>query len=128
MKRFILSAVILCMTASCGLTPKKNKTIIGDPDVDVLPASNTPLKNCRFEEPVVTYTVGSQITPNNVICDDGLISSAQVISPVPLPGGLLFSAQSLTGTPTTTSETSEFKVYVENSAGYLIVPISITVQ
>ena len=96
----------------------------------VFPVSAAMLKNCRFKDPDPVYTAGVSITPNSILCDEGAVSSVSLLNPAPLPTGLSFSmAQlSLTGTPSQKTAKTLYQFYVENSAGYVVLKMQLTVK
>jgi hypothetical protein len=128
---------ILILVLGCILSCAKPKTLTAP----AAPGNNTPegeqfavtaseLKNCRFTSAEVTYSRNQPIPPNPVTCDSGVASSSEVVSAKPLPPGLRFNSGSLRleGTPVETSSSQLYQIYLENSSGYLIIPLRIQVQ
>ncbi len=130
MKALSLIAVLVFTLSACSDAAKTKKSIAGDSEPSSFEASAPALENCRFKTSSVTYSLNANIEPNAVVCDVGYIQKAQIISPVNLPAGLQFSSSSiaLIGAPSEKLATTTFKVYLENSAGYVIIPLQITVQ
>jgi hypothetical protein len=94
------------------------------------PISSTVLMNCRFKNPTPIYTVGSPITPNSILCDEGVATSVSLLNATPLPSGLSFSMPqlSLIGTPTQKIPQTLFQFYIENESGYVILKMQMTVK
>ena len=103
---------------------------VGDPSLETYPISNSVLTNCRFQNPTPTYVFGSTITPNPVICDQGVALTAQVLTPALLPGQLAFSSGTLalTGVASEKVTNAPYDIYLENGAGYTIIKIQISIQ
>lgn len=100
------------------------------PQVEVFPISTGELKNCRFQNQNPVYSFGAAIPPNPVVCDSGVATSVQLLSPSPLPTGLSFAMNqlSLAGTANEKVSKAPYQFYIENSSGYQILKIQITVQ
>jgi hypothetical protein len=99
--------------------------------VETFPIANSALKNCRFQVSNPTYTQGSTIPQNPIICDEGVARSVQILGPnATLPAGIQFSnAQlSLVGTPTEKVSNAQYQFYLENEAGYVILKMNLTVN
>ncbi len=102
----------------------------GDPTPETQAIITDQLKNCRFQNPKITYAYQSKITANPIICDQGVPRKVELISPTPLPSGLLFSMNelSLVGTANEKVIKAPFQYYLQNEAGYVIVKLEITVN
>ena len=120
----------LLMLSSCSKSnPNSDQSTVA-PFVESFPIENTKLTHCRFQTATATYSVNSAITPNPIICDEGVARAVQLISTAPLPQGLMFSTDtlSLVGTPTAKASSAAFNFYIANEAGYVILPITLSVQ
>lgn len=91
-----------------------------DPQMDFISA--TKLKNCHFQNAAPSYTFNSTITPNPIICAEGVAKSVQLLTPSPLPSGIQFSMDqlSLTGTANEKVIGAPYQFWIENEAGYAI--------
>ena len=112
---------------SVGLTSCSKKNAADTPRgqipiVDSFPISSSKFKNCRFQNENPTYTYGSAIPPNPILCDEGVARSVSLLTPTPLPAGLSFSMAelSLVGTASEKLTAAPYQFYIENEAGYLI--------
>jgi hypothetical protein len=127
------SALILTtfiLLTSCSKSTPITDQSSGTPLVESFPIANTKFQNCRFQTPAPTYGVNSTITPNPIVCDAGVAKMVKLISTTSLPQGLVFSSDtlSLVGTPTVATKSTVFDFYIENEAGYVILPLTITVK
>jgi len=95
-----------------------------------LPISNSKLTNCHFKDAHPVYSFQSTIAPNPISCDNGVPRKVELLTPTPLPGGLQFAMNqlSLTGSPSEKVTSAPYQFYLENEAGYVIIPIQITVK
>lgn len=98
--------------------------------VETFPITTAPLKNCQFQQPSVTYTFETKIEPNGIRCEEGVPRKIEVLSPSNLPLGLRVepSQLALIGTPRERVTGAQYVVYLENEAGYVRIPLSITVK
>ncbi len=131
LSRALLIGLIACL--ACSKPKTLNSAKPEDPtrpDSEQFAVSASELKNCRFTRPEVVYAKNQPITPNPVLCDSGVATFSEVLSARPLPAGLRFSASTLRleGTPTEASAAGVYRLYLENSSGYLIIPLRISVQ
>lgn len=126
-----LFALLACFACSKPKTLSPGKTSDpARPDTEQFAVTASELKNCRFTVPEATYTKNQPITPNPVTCDAGVATYSEILSPLPLPPGLRFNGASLRleGTPSEATNSRLYRLYLENSSGYLIIPLRISVQ
>jgi len=126
-------ALVLGSTLSLavnGCSAKQTPTPPPPPVLEQYPLEAPPLQNCRFQNPNPVYSLNQPIQIDQVLCDQGVPLSSQVLNATPLPTGILFDSSTLqlVGTPSTTTSHTLYQVYLENSAGYVIIPLQITVQ
>ncbi|MBU6153825.1 MAG: hypothetical protein KGP28_05940 [Bdellovibrionales bacterium] len=122
---------LFCLGAlSCSKPNQETSTGGQTPIPDSFPIANSKLKNCRFEVENPTYTYGSAITPNRILCDEGVARAVSLLSQTPLPAGLSFSQAelALVGTASEKVTAAAYQFYIENEAGYLILKMRITVK
>jgi hypothetical protein len=100
------------------------------PDVEVFPIANHKLTNCHFKQPTPVYAFNARIEPNVISCDEGVPKRIEVLTPSPLPSGLVLdlATLSLQGTAKEKVSRAAYVIYLENEAGYVKIPLSITVQ
>ena len=117
-------------THGCSKPAETPASITHFPEAQSFPVSNAVLRNCRFEHPDPTYPVGVSIPPNPIFCEGGEIRTVALITPDPLPQGLILSTQEhrLMGTPSRSTAPSTHQFYIENEAGYATLKIRITVK
>ena len=124
--------ILLSMAMLSACSKQSDSTPSTTPGVfpQTFPISSTVLSNCRFKNPNPIYTLGASITPNPILCDEGVATSVSLLNPNPLPSGLTFSTPqlSLIGTPTQKSNPTLYQFYVENESGYVILKMQITVK
>lgn len=130
----IFSAVLLIaismMNSSCSKENQNAKRVIQSGDSESIPIENSKLVNCRFSNPNPSYTFGSTITQNTIICDEGVAKKVEQLTPSPLPSGIQLNADSLslTGTANERVIQAPYEFYLENEAGYTIIKIQISIQ
>ncbi len=77
-----------------------------------------------------SYTVGQTITANRILCDEGVATKIEVLTPTPLPKGLTLdlASRSLIGKPEERVIQAPYQIYLENEAGYLVISLTLTVR
>ena len=127
--RALLIAGFVLMS-SCSKQKNTDPSVSQTPTVETFPISTGELRGCHFQNRTVIYSFGGTIAPNPIVCDQGVATSVQLLSPTPLPTGLQFNLGqlSLTGSANQKIAATSYQFYVENESGYLILPITITVQ
>jgi hypothetical protein len=128
--RSVLTLVLCFGALSCSKPNSEGPRGGQIPFPDSFPLANSKLKNCRFEVENPTYTYGSAITPNRILCDEGVARAVSLLSPAPLPAGLSFSMAelALVGTASEKMTAASYQFYIENESGYLILKMRITVK
>ncbi len=126
----IALALLILTLVSCSKQDRKPLSTPANPIVETFPISSGQFQNCRFENPSPTYSFGSAITPNPIICDQGVATSVQLLTPSPLPSGIQFKlgSLSLVGTANEKVQKAPYQFYIENEAGYQLLKIQITIQ
>lgn len=126
----LLTLAVALLGAGCSKPNESNPIQQDAPTPETQTITTDQLKNCRFQNPKITYAYQSKITPNPIICDQGVPRKVELISPTPLPSGLLFSMNelSLVGTANEKVIKAPFQYYLQNEAGYVIVKLEITVN
>jgi hypothetical protein len=96
------------------------------------PITSSKLENCRFKNPAPTYAFNSSIEANTILCDEGVPTKVELLTPNPLPNGIEFSMnQNLLGLTGTAKERvigAPYEFYLENEAGYQIIKLTLTVK
>jgi hypothetical protein len=132
LKTHSLVAVALLAVLSVSCSKAKNApNPNGDvPVVETFPITNTLLKGCRFAVSPAQYTFEAKIEPNVIQCEEGVPKKIEVLSQSPLPMGLRLdpSQLALVGTPRERILGGNYLVYLENEAGYVRIPLQITVR
>ena len=92
--------------------------------------NNTKMRNCRFQNSPVEYTYGQSIPMNPIVCDEGVAVKITQLSPNLLPSGIIFSSadRALVGTANEKVIGAQYEFYLENEAGYVRVPLRLTVR
>ena len=124
------SILILMGTNGCSKPAEAPASITHVPAAQSFPISNAVLRNCRFQDPDPVYPAGVAIPPNPILCEGGEIRTVTLITPDPLPQGLILSSPGhrLTGTPSRNGAPSTHQFSLENEAGYATLKIRITVK
>lgn len=126
----VFSLMAALVLSSCSKKDSSPALSSGPPIVETFPVSAGEFKNCRFKDQSPTYTFGSTIAPNPIVCDEGVATTVQLLTPSPLPNGLQFkmSELGLAGIANEKVSRAPYQFYIENSSGYQILKIQITVQ
>lgn len=130
-KGFALTCLVLAITGSaCSKQDDATPVSSGTPTVETFPISTGAFKNCRFQDQSPVYTLGSTIPLNPIVCDFGVATSVQLLSPTPLPNGIQFEMNHLwlAGVATQRLSQTPYEFYIENASGYQILKLKITVQ
>lgn len=124
-----LAVCTLLFFSAC--TPKeKSKAPLFQPEVVVDELSVGPLKNCKFSDPQPAYNFQTNIPPNTIQCEEGVPTHVELLSDLPLPSGLRWDAQqmALIGSANEKVSQAPYQFYLKNAAGYIIIPLKITVK
>jgi hypothetical protein len=130
----ILSTTLLLLSvilnSSCSKENQNARRVIQSGDSESIPIENSKLVNCRFSNPNPSYSFGSTITPNTIICDEGVAKKVEQLTPSPLPSGIQLNSESLSlsGTANERVIQAPYEFYLENEAGYTIIKIQISIQ
>ena len=116
--------------SSCSKSKEADARSGNVPEVEVFPITNSKLTNCRFTTSSPSYTFNNKIAPNVIRCDEGVPKRVEILTPNPLPAGLELDANqlALVGTAKEKVSQANYVVYLENEAGYVKIPLKITVQ
>ena len=131
LKNGLLPLLLFQVAGACSKAQSPSEaTVLNGAIPQTFPVSTSVLKNCRFKDPEPVYTAGSPIPPNTLLCDEGVARTVSVLNPEPLPAGLSFSMAelALTGTPSQKIAKTTYRFYVENSAGYIVLKMQLTVK
>lgn len=125
----VLGMMILALQA-CSKKQEDESPNGNIPDVEVFPIANQKLVNCHFKQASPVYAFNAKIEPNVISCDEGVPKRAEVLTPNPLPAGLELDVKtlSLIGTAKEKVSKAPYVIYLENEAGYVKIPLNITVQ
>lgn len=128
--RSLTILVLAAGLASCTKQASNDRRGPSGPDVEVFPIENSKFKNCHFKNPNPSYTFGSTIEPNPIMCDEGVPKKVEILTPAPLPSGITFSPGllNLSGTANERVVQAPYDFYIENEAGYAIIKIQISIQ
>ena len=120
----------LLFFTSCTKQASKDRNSVTPGDVESYPIENSKLKNCRFKYQNPSYTFGATIEPNLILCDEGVPTKVEVLTPSLLPSGIQFSPNtlSLIGTANERVVQAPYDFYLENGSGYVIIKIQISIQ
>ncbi len=123
----ILSLIIFSACTKEASKDSKPNLVI---DSESFPIENTTLKNCRFKIPNPTYTFGSTIEPNPILCDEGVPKRAEILTPAAPPNGIQLSSAtlSLVGIANERVVQAPYDIYLENESGYAIIKIQISIR
>ena len=116
--------------ASCTKQASKDRNSATPGDSESYPIGNTKLKNCHFKFQAPSYAFGATIEPNLIMCDEGVPTKVEVLTPALLPSGIQFSPNtlSLIGTANERVVQAPYDFYLENESGYVIIKIQISIQ
>jgi hypothetical protein len=131
MNRFAICLLgILSLSLGCSKSKEADQTPSTPPVVETFPISNSQLVGCHFTIVRPTYTIGTKIEPNVIRCNEGVPKKIQILNPISLPAGLELDSEtlSLVGTPRERTQQAPYIVYLENEAGYVRIPLTITVR
>ena len=126
-----IATLIICLLTTGCSKENLDKIYRNQPgEVDSLPIENSKLKNCRFQSITPSYAYGTAITPNPIICEEGVAKKVEILTPNPLPSGIQFSQDqlSLIGTANERVIQAPYEFYLENESGYTIIKIQISIQ
>lgn len=120
----------LLVLASCSKEATKDRKTNANIDSESYPIENAKLTNCRFKFATPSYTFGSTIEQNIILCDEGVPRKVEILTPAPLPSGIQFSHNtlSLIGTANERVVQAPYDFYLENESGYTIIKIQISIQ
>ena len=128
MKAVLILSLLFFASCTKQASTAGNRVIPGDSES--YPIGNSKLKNCHFKFQTPSYTFGSTIEPNIIMCEEGIPTAVTVLTPALLPSGIQFSMStlSLTGTANERVVQAPYDFYLENESGYVIIKIQISIQ